>query len=110
MSARETFTGELRATALGVWAPWLTLEQRSVIQHSCFRVESSGWLLSCRPVNAARLGKCRALWGTSLVAQLVKNPPTMQETLVQFLGQEDLLEKDQATHCNILGLPWQLRQ
>ena len=29
----------------------------------------------------------------SLVAQLVKNPPAMQETLVQFLGWEDLLEK-----------------
>ena len=28
-----------------------------------------------------------------LVAQLVKNPPAMQETLVRFLGQEDLLEK-----------------
>ena len=30
---------------------------------------------------------------TSLVAQLVKNPPAMQETLVQFLGQEEPLEK-----------------
>ena len=29
----------------------------------------------------------------SLVAQLVKNPPAMQETLVRFLGWEDLLEK-----------------
>ena len=29
----------------------------------------------------------------SLVAQLVKNTPAMQKTLVQFLGQEDLLEK-----------------
>ena len=29
----------------------------------------------------------------SLIAQLVKNPPTMQETLVQFLGWQDLLEK-----------------
>ena len=29
----------------------------------------------------------------SLVAQLVKNPSAMQETWVQFLGQEDLLEK-----------------
>ena len=29
----------------------------------------------------------------SLIAQLVKNPPAMQETLVQFLGQEDLPEK-----------------
>ena len=31
--------------------------------------------------------------GGSLVAQLVKNPPAMQETLVQFLGWEDPLEK-----------------
>ena len=30
---------------------------------------------------------------TSLVAQLVKNPPAMQETLVRFLGQEDPLKK-----------------
>ena len=29
----------------------------------------------------------------SLVTQLVKNPPAMQEILVLFLGQEDLLEK-----------------
>ena len=29
----------------------------------------------------------------SLIAQLVKNPPTMQKTPVRFLGQEDLLEK-----------------
>ena len=30
---------------------------------------------------------------TSLIAQMVKNPPAMQETLVQFLGREDPLEK-----------------
>ena len=41
----------------------------------------------------------------SLTTQLVKNLPAMQETLVQFLGQEDLLEKGKATHSNILGLP-----
>ena len=29
----------------------------------------------------------------SLIAQLVKNPPAMQETSLQFLGQEDPLEK-----------------
>ena len=29
----------------------------------------------------------------SLVAQMVKNPPAMQENPVQFLGEEDLLEK-----------------
>ena len=45
----------------------------------------------------------------SLIGQLVKNPPAMQETLVRFLGQEDPLEKEQATHSNILELPWWLR-
>ena len=29
-----------------------------------------------------------------MIAQLEKNPPAMQKTLVQFLGQEDLLEKE----------------
>ena len=28
-----------------------------------------------------------------LIAQLIRNPPAMQETVVRFLGQEDLLEK-----------------
>ena len=41
----------------------------------------------------------------SLIAQLVKNPPGMQETLVQFLGWEEPLEKGQATHSRIVGLP-----
>ena len=40
----------------------------------------------------------------SLIAQLVKNLPAMQETPVQFLGWEDPLEKRQATHSGILGL------
>ena len=37
-----------------------------------------------------------------MVAQLVKNLPAMQETSVLFLGQEDPLEKGQATHSNFL--------
>ena len=41
----------------------------------------------------------------SLVAQLVKNPPAMQETPVQFLGWEDPLEKEYASHSSILGVP-----
>ena len=44
--------------------------------------------------------------GASLVARLVKNPPAMQETPVQILGQEVPLEKGEATHSSILGLPW----
>ena len=36
---------------------------------------------------------CTYTW-TSLVAQMIKNPPAMQETLVQYLDWEDPLEKE----------------
>ena len=39
----------------------------------------------------------------SLVAQMVKNPPAMQETWVQFLGWEDPLEEGLANHSSILA-------
>ena len=44
----------------------------------------------------------------SLVAKLVRNLPTMQETLVQSLGWEDPLEEEMATHSSILTweIPW----
>ena len=44
----------------------------------------------------------------SLISQLVNNPPAMQETPVQFLAQEDPLEKGKATHSGILAwrIPW----
>ena len=42
------------------------------------------------------------------MTQMVKNLPEMQETQVQSLGQEDLLEKGVATHSGILAwkIPW----
>ena len=42
------------------------------------------------------------------MAQLVKNPPAMQETLVPSLGWEDPLEKGKANHSSILAwrIPW----
>ena len=45
---------------------------------------------------------------SSLVAQLVKNTPVMQETPVRSLGWEDSLEKEMATHSSILAwrIPW----
>ena len=55
----------------------------------------------------------------SLVAQLVKNLPAVQETLVRFLGWEDPLEKEMATHSSILAWkiswtegcsPWGLKE
>ena len=45
---------------------------------------------------------------TSLMAQTVKCLPIMWETQVQSLSQEDLLEKEMATHSSILAwkIPW----
>ena len=47
------------------------------------------------------------LWA-SLVAQMVKNTPAVQETQVQALGEENPLEKGMATYSSILawGIPW----
>ena len=44
----------------------------------------------------------------SLIAQLVKDLPAMQENRVQSLGREDPLEKEMATHSSVLALriPW----
>ena len=44
----------------------------------------------------------------SLIVQLGKNLPAMQETQVRFLGQEDPLEKEMATHSSILA--WEIPQ
>ena len=48
------------------------------------------------------------LWTKLLVAQMVKNLPSMQETRVQSLGWEDPLEEEVATHSSILAWrsPW----
>ena len=60
---------------------------------SCHVWASLQWLLSVR---------------ASLVAQTVKSLPAVQETQVQSLGQEHLLEKEIATHSSILAwkIPW----
>ena len=44
-------------------------------------------------------------WWASLIAQLVKNPSAMQKTLVQYLDQEDLLERDRLPTPVFLGFP-----
>ena len=42
---------------------------------------------------------------SSMIAQLVKNPPAMQETPVQFLGQEDLQRRDKLPTSGFWGFP-----
>ena len=46
------------------------------------------------------------IMGASLIAQLVKNLPAMQETRLRSLGREDPLERETATHSSILA--WEI--
>ena len=52
--------------------------------------------------------ECSNYCTIALRAQTVKRLPTMRETRAQSLGQEDLLEKEVATHSSILAwkIPW----
>ena len=58
-------------------------------------------------IKRDNLQRCKAT-RASLVAQLVKDLPAMQEIRVWFLGWEDSLKKEMATHCSILAwsIPW----
>ena len=60
------------------------------------------------PVANLAVGEVYQVLGASLVAQMVKNLPAMQETRVWSLGWEDPLEKGMATHSSILAwrIPW----
>ena len=49
------------------------------------------------------LGVREYMYRASHVAQSVKNMPAVWETWVQFLGQEDALEKKMATHSSVRG-------
>ena len=55
-----------------------------------------------------KFGPIVLLLGASLVAQIVKRLPTMRETRVRSLGQEDPLAKETATHSSIHAwkVPW----
>ena len=71
------------------------------------------FIIISRPIYLKKKKKnecytCKWEMGASLMAQMVKNLPAMQEAWVQFLGQEDHLEKGMATHSSILAwrIPW----
>ena len=78
-------------------------------ESSSLRETKTQHSFSCLLFFSVHLGSVFILWyrnlWTSLVSQLVKNLPAMQETLVRFLSQEDPLEKGSATDSSILGLP-----
>ena len=60
------------------------------------------------PLQGTSSGLTKFKERASLVAQMVKNPPAMQETWVQSLGREDPLKKGMATHSSVLAwkIPW----
>ena len=103
---------------------WLHLFEMFQVR-KCIKKDSRLVAVSLNPNSSAQLvvrpneWQCRSLewrkvyykdqaWGASLMTQLVKNLPAMQETWVWFLGQEDPLEKEIATHSSILAwrIPW----
>ena len=59
-------------------------------------------------INVQQADSITKLEWASLVAQMVKNLPAMQETWVQSLGLKDPLEKGMATHSSTLAwrIPW----
>ena len=69
--------------------------------------------MNLEPITQSKISqkeknKYRMLTHTQNLAQLVKNLPAMQETQLPFLGLEDSLEEEMATHCSILAwrIPW----
>ena len=88
---------------IGDYYEVLTNPDSSVGKESTFNAGDRGSI----PVSERSAGEgigypLRYSWA-SLVAQLVKNLPTMWETWIPFLGWEDLLEKGKATHSSILA-------
>ena len=67
-----------------------------------FHEQTAWWATVDKVTKVSDTAERLTLW-TSLVAQTVKCLPTMWETQVQSLGQEDPLEKEMATHSSILA-------
>ena len=109
---------EMRLPSLG-WEDPLEKEMATQSSFLAWKIpwtEEPGWLQSVggkesdtteRLAPNFPLGSS-TLFGASLVAQLIKNPPALQETWVQSLGWEDPLEKEMATHSSTPAwkIPW----
>ena len=68
-----------------------------------FRENGADSILDLGLLDSSEKVQVRDVLWASLVAQMVKNPPAVQETQVQSLHQEDPQEKGMATHSSILS-------
>ena len=91
------------------WSPlgltdWISLQSKGLSR--VFSNTTVGSLECCKSRGCKELNTTKWLTNNNIplyVAQKVKHLPTMQETQVQSLGWEDVLEKDMATHSSILA-------
>ena len=83
----------------------MNLGKLEVVKQEMARVNVD--ILGSSELKWTGMGEFNLDWlRASLVAQTVKCLPTMRETWVQSLGQEDALEKEMAIHSSIL--PWKI--
>ena len=80
----------------------------SVGKESACNAGDPGWIPGSERSTGEGIGYPLQYSWASLVAQLVKNPPAMWETLVRPLGWEDSLEEGKAIHSSVLAwrIPW----
>ena len=81
---------------------------RSTKEQKDSRPQNDHWDYNSDTINSVLLsprGSLGKSWSTkaSPVAQMIKNPPAMQETWVRSLGWDNPLEKGKATHSSILA-------
>ena len=86
-------------------------KDRAIPRHRSGGASSNGgetWMGWGAVESVPRFTSIPAPGGASLITQSVKSLPAMQETWVQFLDQEDPLEKEMTTHSSILTwrIPW----
>ena len=74
-----------------------------MVKESAYNAGDPGWIPESGRSAGEGTGSPLQYSQASLGAQLLKNPPAMQETWVQSLGWEDPLEKRKAFHSSVLA-------
>ena len=95
------WTGKQKWYTHTMYIPWWLSWSR--IHLRCRRPQFDSWVTK---IPGEMVGYPLQYFGASLVAQMVKNPPAVQESWVRSLGWEDSLEEGMSTHSSIL--PWRI--